>query len=104
MSALSVCNTMDTYQVYNGFAIISLRKRELVASFFSNLTFSKYSFKKTIKVPNGLDPDQDGCSVLGPNYMQRQKVPLAQQGKGYLVEMQSEFMLKTIHCGCFVEK
>ena len=29
------------------------------ADFFSQLTFSKNSFKKTIRVSNGLDPDQD---------------------------------------------
>ena len=42
--------------------------------FFSKLTLSKNSFGNTIKVSNGLDPDQDRCSGgpdLGPNYLQR---------------------------------
>ena len=44
------------------------------ADFFSNLTFSKDSFRNTIRVSNGLDPDQDRRSVspdLGPNHLQR---------------------------------
>ena len=42
--------------------------------FFSKLTFSKKNSSNTIRVPNGLDTDQDGSSVgpdLGPNYLQR---------------------------------
>ena len=38
--------------------------------FFSKLTFSKASLRKTTKVSNSLDPDQDQHSVgpdLGPN-------------------------------------
>ena len=38
------------------------------------LTFSKRSFRNTIRVSNGLDPDQDRCSVdphLGLNCLQR---------------------------------
>ena len=37
---------------------------------FSKLTFSKASFRKTTKMSNSLDPDQDRLSVgpdLGPN-------------------------------------
>ena len=43
-------------------------------SIFSKLTFSLNSFKNTIRVSNGLEPDQDGCSVgpdLDPNCLQR---------------------------------
>ena len=38
------------------------------------LTFSKNSFRNTIKVSNGLDPDEDRHFVgpdLGPNCLQR---------------------------------
>ena len=41
--------------------------------FFSKLTFSKNPFSNTIRVSNGLDPDQDRHSVgpdLGPNFLQ----------------------------------
>ena len=41
---------------------------------FSKFTFSKNSFTNSIRVSNGLDPYQDGCSVcpgLGPNCLQR---------------------------------
>ena len=41
--------------------------------FFSNLTFSKKSFSITVKVSNGLDPDQDRhnvCPDLGSNCLQ----------------------------------
>ena len=44
------------------------------ADFFHNLPFSKHSFRNTIRVSNGLDPDQDRRSVspdLGPNSLQR---------------------------------
>ena len=44
------------------------------ADFFSNLTFSKYSFRNTIRVSNYLDPDQDRHFVgpdLGSNCLQR---------------------------------
>ena len=44
------------------------------ADFFPKLTFSKVSFRMTIRVSNGLDPDQDRHFVgpdLGPNYLQR---------------------------------
>ena len=44
------------------------------ADFFSNLTFSKISFRNSIRVSNSLDPDQGQHSVgpdLGPNYLQR---------------------------------
>ena len=36
---------------------------------FSKLTFSKNSFRNTIRVSNGLDPDQDRHSV-GPDQVQ----------------------------------
>ena len=42
--------------------------------FFSKLTISKNSFRNTIRVSNGLDPDQDRHFVgpdLGPNCLQR---------------------------------
>ena len=42
--------------------------------FFSKLTFSRKSFRITIRVSNGLDPDQDQHSVgpdLGPNWLQK---------------------------------
>ena len=44
------------------------------AVFFSKSTFSKNSFKNTIRVSNRLDPDQNQCSVgpdLGSNCLQR---------------------------------
>ena len=44
------------------------------ADFFSKLTFKKNSFVSTIRLSNGLDPDQGQTSVgpdLGPNYFQR---------------------------------
>ena len=40
----------------------------------SKLAFSKNSIRNTIRVSNGLDPDQDRCSVgpdLDPNCLQR---------------------------------
>ena len=43
------------------------------ADFFQNQLFSKNSFSNTIRVSNGLDPDQDLHSVspdLGPNCLQ----------------------------------
>ena len=46
----------------------------LPAYFFSNLTFSKYIFRNTIRVSNGIDPDQAQLSVgtdLGPNCLPR---------------------------------
>ena len=46
----------------------------VVCRFFSKSTFSKNSFRNTIRVSNGLDPDQDRRSVgpdLGPNCLQR---------------------------------
>ena len=44
------------------------------ADVFSKSTFSYNSFRNTIRVSNGLDPDQDRRSVgpdLGPNCFQR---------------------------------
>ena len=41
---------------------------------FFPIFFPINSFKNTIRVPNGLDLDQDRCSVgpdLGPNFLQR---------------------------------
>ena len=40
---------------------------------FSKLTFSKNSYRNTIRVSNGLGPDQGRCFVcldLGQNYLQ----------------------------------
>ena len=42
--------------------------------FFQNLLVKIFSFRNTIRVSNGLDQDQDQCSVdpdLGPNCLQR---------------------------------
>ena len=42
------------------------------ADFFSKLTFAKNSFRNTIRLSNGLDPDQDRQNVgldLGPNHL-----------------------------------
>ena len=39
------------------------------ADFFSNLTFSKNSFRNPIRVSSSLDPDQDRHSV-GPDLVQ----------------------------------
>ena len=44
------------------------------ADFFLKSTFSKNSFRNTIRVSNSLDPYQDQHSVgpdLGPSYLQR---------------------------------
>ena len=44
------------------------------ADFFSKLTYSKKSFRNTIRGSNSLDPDRDRHSVgpdLGPNCLQR---------------------------------
>ena len=44
------------------------------AGLFSKLPLSKYSFRNTIRVSNGFDPDQDCRSVgpdLGPNCLQK---------------------------------
>ena len=44
------------------------------ADFFQHLIFSKNSFRNTIRVSNGLDPDQDLHVVgpdPGPNCLQR---------------------------------
>ena len=44
------------------------------ADYFSKLIFKTNSFRNTISVSNGLDPDQDRHSVgpdLGPNCLQR---------------------------------
>ena len=44
------------------------------AVFFSKSTFSKNSFRSTIRVSNSLDPDQSWCFVgpdLGPNRLQK---------------------------------
>ena len=56
------------------------------ADFFLLLTFSKNSFRNTIRVSNSLDPDRDRHSVvpdLGPNYLhiisRRQKLLLARR-------------------------
>ena len=53
---------------------------------FSKLTFSKNSFRNTIRVSNGLESDQDSHSVgpdLGPNCLQflsaDDKLPLARK-------------------------
>ena len=47
---------------------------DVVCRLFSKLTFSKNSFRNTIRVSNCLDPDQDRPFVgpnLGPNCLQR---------------------------------
>ena len=44
------------------------------ADLFSKFTFSKHSFRNTIRESNSLDPDQDRHSVvpdLGPSCLQR---------------------------------
>ena len=44
------------------------------ADFLSKLTFSKDSFRNTIRASNGLDSDKDRCSVgpdLDPNHLKR---------------------------------
>ena len=44
------------------------------ADFFSKSTFSKNSFRNTIKVSNRMDPDQAQCFVgpdMDPNCLQR---------------------------------
>ena len=42
------------------------------AEFFSKLFFQKHSFRNTIRVLNGLDPDQDSVGPdLGPNCLEK---------------------------------
>ena len=46
----------------------------VVYRLFSKLSFSKNSFRNTIRVSNGLDPNRDQCSLspdLGPIYLQK---------------------------------
>ena len=53
------------------------------ADFFQKLHFSKNSFRKTIRVSNGLDQDQNRCSFspdLGPNgYQQTTKITTSKE-------------------------
>ena len=61
---LTLCNAC--WAIFHAFIV--------VCWLFSKLTFSKNSFRNTIIVSHGLDPDQDRCSVgpdLDPNCLQR---------------------------------
>ena len=54
--------------------IINSFQTGYVFCFFFKMNFLKKSFRDTIRVSNGLDPDQDRRSVgpdLGPNCLQR---------------------------------
>ena len=58
------------YSLHAGYFFMPLMS---FANFFSKLTFSKNSFRNTIRVPINLGPDQDKRSVdpdLGPNCLQ----------------------------------
>ena len=63
------------------------------ADFFQYQLFQKNSFKNTIKVSNGLDPDQDQHSVgpdLGPNCLQKLSADnqnCLQQGKSFRISL-----------------
>ena len=53
--------------------VIGALRVKWIADFFSKSTFLKNYFGNTIRVSNGLDPDQDQHSVgpdLGPNCLQ----------------------------------
>ena len=57
-------------------AFHSLHPRQFCILLFSSVDvfqnfFSKTSFKKTTRVSNGLDPDNDRRPDLGPNCLQR---------------------------------
>ena len=58
----------------------------LSADFFSKLAFSNNSFKNTIRMSNGLDPDQDkvqsvliAVQIVAKVISRRQKSPLARK-------------------------
>ena len=64
-------------------------------TFFSKLTFSKTSFRNTIRVSNSSDPDQDRHSVgpdLGPNCLQR----LSTDDKSRLYQEKGSYILTTV--------
>ena len=55
--------------IFHAFVVVCLH--------FSKITFLKKSFRKTVRVSNGLDPDQDRRSVglfLDPNCLQKLSV------------------------------
>ena len=64
------------YYMQHGIACFEYRMHFSCLLFFSKSTFSKNSFRNTIRVPNSLDQDQARHFVgpdLGPNYLQRLK-------------------------------
>ena len=64
--SLKVQQTTASQVIFHPFGVVCLR--------FSILTFSKDSFRNTIRVSNHLDSDQDRHSVgpdLGPNCLQK---------------------------------
>ena len=59
---------------YQEIKIYSLHSRYLSCAYFSNLNFSKSSFRYTMRVSNSLDPDKARHVVgpnLGPNCLQK---------------------------------
>ena len=61
------CSTLNESSIYFIFFIIFLLLLPADYS-YSKLTFSKTSFRNTVKLSNSLDPDQVGAD-LGPNYL-----------------------------------
>ena len=49
------------------------------ADLFLKLTFSKHSFRTTIRVPNGLNPDLTGFKLFAKVIGRRQKLLLARK-------------------------
>ena len=68
------------------------------SDFFSKLTFSNHSFRNTIIVSKGLDPDQDRHSVgpdLGPNCLQRLSL-LLPSGDFYQIKLLQNILSGTL--------
>ena len=75
-------NSHEFIHIYAFACWVSFHALVVVCRLFSKLTFSKNSFGNTIKVSNGLDPDQDRHSVcpdLGPNCLRRLSVAASKE-------------------------
>ena len=63
-------NLIQKLVSFNFACWVNFHPFDVICRFLKKITFSKNSFKNTIRVSNGLDPDQDRHSVgpdLGPN-------------------------------------
>ena len=65
------CSTVNESSIY--FFFLFLYCCCLLTILFSKLTFSKASFRNTVRLSNSLDPDQVGAD-LGPNYLHSKKI------------------------------